>query len=67
MYQLRENQSTGEILENKMIERSQIENGCAGRNAERSATGDDQEEEEEYRTAARQKALGIVAESDWDE
>ena len=34
-------------------------------NAERSATDEDQEEEGEYRTEAHQKALVIVAASDW--
>ena len=34
----REDQSTGETLENKMMERFQIENGSAGHNAERSTT-----------------------------
>ena len=39
--QLREDQSTGETLENKMMERFQIENGSAGHNAETSLSDDD--------------------------
>ena len=64
MRQLREDQGTGETLEKRMMERFQIENGITGHNAERTATDEDQEEEEEYRTEAHQKALVIVAESD---
>ena len=42
-------QSTGGIVENKMIERFQIVHGSVRYNTKRSAANDDQEEEE-YRT-----------------
>ena len=67
MRQLREDQSTGETLENKMTARFQIKNGSAGHNVEMSTADDDQEEEEECRTEAHWKALVIVAKSDRDE
>ena len=53
--QLSKDQIIGETLENKMMERFEIENGNPRHNAESSTTGDDQEEKEEYRTEDHQR------------
>mmetsp|Transcript_1367 Transcript_1367/g.2862 ORF Transcript_1367/g.2862 Transcript_1367/m.2862 type:complete len:681 (-) Transcript_1367:32-2074(-) len=65
--ELRENVSTGVIMEQNMMEVFRMENGGDIQNTERTSVENEREEQQEYRTEADRKALAMVADSEWDE